>query len=47
MADRTAWQICRKAGPPVHDDLVRRDFTANGPNMLRLTDITEHLTAET
>ena len=24
----------KKAGPPVHDDLVRRDFTADGPNML-------------
>ncbi|WP_307665628.1 IS3 family transposase [Streptomyces sp. V1I1] len=36
----------KKAGPPVHDDLVRRDFTADGPNMLWLTDITEHPTAE-
>ncbi|MFI6653821.1 IS3 family transposase [Streptomyces sp. NPDC050529] len=35
-----------KAGPPVHDDLVRRDFTADGPNRLWLTDITEHPTAE-
>ena len=33
----------RKAGPPVHDDLVKRDFTAPGPNELWLTDITEHL----
>lgn len=32
----------RKAGPPVHDDLVQRDFTADGPNQLWLTDITEH-----
>ncbi|CAL9668951.1 IS3 family transposase ISBli17 [Streptomyces sp. enrichment culture] len=24
----------RKAGPPVHDDLVCRDFTADGPNRL-------------
>lgn len=24
----------RKAGPPVHDDLVERDFTAIGPNEL-------------
>ncbi|MFF3215421.1 IS3 family transposase [Streptomyces sp. NPDC002886] len=31
----------KKAGPPVHDDLVRRDFTASGPNRLWLTDITE------
>ncbi|MEU0132204.1 IS3 family transposase [Streptomyces sp. NPDC006289] len=36
----------KKAGPPVHDDLVRRDFTADGPNRLWLTDITEHPTAE-
>lgn len=36
----------KKAGPPVHDDLVRRDFTAAGPNRLWLTDITEHPTAE-
>ncbi len=36
----------KKAGPPVHDDLVGRDFTADGPNRLWLTDITEHRTAE-
>lgn len=36
----------KKAGPPVHDDLVNRDFTADGPNQLWLTDITEHWTAE-
>lgn len=36
----------RKAGPPVHDDLVERDFTAQGPNELWLTDITEHRTGE-
>ncbi|MFK4599679.1 transposase InsO family protein [Streptomyces pristinaespiralis] len=35
-----------KAGPPVHDDRVRRDFTAKGPNRLWLTDITEHATGE-
>ncbi|OZV76738.1 hypothetical protein CA850_26340 [Micromonospora echinospora] len=35
-----------KAGPPVHDDLVQRDFTADGPNRLWLADITEHHTAE-
>lgn len=34
----------KKAGPPVHDDLVRRDFTAPGPNRLWLADITEHHT---
>ncbi len=35
-----------KIGPPVHDDLVKRDFTADGPNRLWLADITEHRTAE-
>ncbi|ESU49457.1 integrase catalytic subunit [Streptomyces sp. HCCB10043] len=35
-----------KAGPPVHDDRVKRDFTASGPNRLWLTDITEHATGE-
>jgi putative transposase len=38
--------LTRKAGPPVHDDLVRRTFTAAGPDQLWLTDITEHSTAE-
>ena len=32
--------------PAVHDDLVKRDFTAQRPNELWLTDITEHKTAE-
>ncbi|MEW5626433.1 IS3 family transposase [Streptomyces hydrogenans] len=36
----------KKAGPPVHDDLVRREFTAAAPNQLWLTDITEHTTGE-
>lgn len=36
----------KKAGSPVHDDLVRRDFTATAPNQLWLADITEHHTAE-
>ena len=35
-----------KAGPPVHDDLVERDFTADAPNRLWLADITEHRTLE-
>jgi putative transposase len=35
-----------KTGPPVHDDLVRRVFTANAPNTLWLADITEHRTGE-
>ena len=38
--------LSRKPGPPVHDDLVLRDFTAEAPNQLWLTDITEHPTAE-
>jgi transposase InsO family protein len=36
----------RRAGPPVHDDLVERDFTSQHPNRLWLTDITEHPTRE-
>jgi putative transposase len=36
----------RRPGPPVHDDLVERDFTADEPNQLWLTDITEHPTGE-
>ncbi|NHC15954.1 IS3 family transposase [Motilibacter deserti] len=36
----------RQPGPPVHDDLVARQFTAEAPNELWLTDITEHPTGE-
>jgi transposase InsO family protein len=36
----------KKAGPPVHDDLVQRNFTACGPNELWLGDISEHWTRE-
>ena len=38
----------KKASPgtPAHDDLVRRDFTADAPNLLWLADITEHRTGE-
>jgi transposase InsO family protein len=32
--------------PPVHDDLVQRQFVADAPNRLWLTDITEHPTRE-
>ena len=35
-----------RPGAPAHDDLVRREFTAPGPNRLWLTDITEHPTGE-
>jgi putative transposase len=31
---------------PVHDDLVRRDFTATCANRLWFADITEHATGE-
>jgi transposase InsO family protein len=33
-------------GPAVHDDLVQRAFTAPAPDVLWLTDITEHPTLE-
>lgn len=36
----------KNPGPPVHDDLVGRDFTAERPNELWLADITEHRTDE-
>jgi transposase InsO family protein len=45
----------KKPGPPVHDDLcavvddkgrARHEFSADGPNELWLSDITEHRTAE-
>jgi putative transposase len=41
----------RKAGPPVHDDLLAiagggRDFTAAAPNVKWPSDITEHRTDE-
>jgi putative transposase len=38
--------LTRKAGPPVHDDLVDRQFSDTAPNAVWLTDITEHPTAE-
>jgi putative transposase len=36
----------RRPGPPVHDDLVTREFRASSLNQLWLTDITEHPTGE-
>jgi putative transposase len=33
--------LSRKAGPPVHDDLIQKDFTADRPNHKWLTDITD------
>jgi putative transposase len=38
--------LTRKAGPPVHDDLIDRQFTAHRANQVWLTDITEHRTDE-
>lgn len=35
-----------RPGPAVHDDLVKRNFTAERPNTLWLSDITEHRTSE-
>ncbi len=32
----------KRPGPPVHDDHVKRDFTAEQPNRLWLTDIERH-----
>jgi transposase InsO family protein len=39
-------RLTNKAGPPVHADLVDRQFTAHGANQVWLTDITEHGTDE-
>ena len=36
----------KRPGPPVHDDLVKRDFSADDTNELWLTDITEHWTKD-
>lgn len=36
----------RRPGPPVHDDRVKRQFTAQGMNQLWLTDITKHPAGE-
>lgn len=36
----------KRPGPPAHDDLVERNFTAAKANELWLTDITEHATGE-
>jgi putative transposase len=38
--------LTREPGPPVHDDLIARQFTASRPNEKWLTDITEHPTDE-
>ena len=36
----------KSPGPAVHDDLVQREFSAPAPNVVWLTDITEHPTVE-
>ena len=36
----------RKSGPPVHDDLLRREFIAFEQDEVWVTDITEHTTSE-
>jgi len=38
--------LTRRAGQPMHDDLVDRVFTAEAANVTWLTDITEHPTLE-
>jgi len=46
LRKKTARSSRKKPGPPVHDDLVRRVFSAQAPNQLWLADITEHRTKE-
>jgi putative transposase len=36
----------KRPGPPVNDDHLRRDFTAEAPNRKWVTDITEHPTGQ-
>jgi len=38
--------LSKKPGPPVHDDLVERDFTAKALNTKWFVDISEHPTGE-
>ena len=38
--------LSRRPGPPVHDDLVERDFRADEIDELWFTDLTEHPTGE-
>jgi transposase InsO family protein len=35
-----------RVGAPAHEDLVHREFTAPGPNLVWLSDLTEHPTRE-
>lgn len=53
-ADNRSWSVFgkkkrgenSKVGPPVRDDLVGRDFTADAPKRLWLAGITEYSTGE-
>ena len=36
----------KQPGPALHDDLVQRNFTADAPKAVGVTDITEHPTGE-
>ncbi len=50
--DTTSAFVCQRpgknrlVGPPVHEDLVHREFVADGRDQFWLTDIIEHPTGE-
>ncbi|HVE92048.1 MAG TPA: IS3 family transposase [Actinomycetota bacterium] len=46
ITSRKGRRGAKTPGPAVHDDLVQRCFTADRPNAVWLTDITEHPTVE-
>ncbi|WP_186367337.1 DDE-type integrase/transposase/recombinase [Kocuria salsicia] len=43
---RRAKPTGKKPGPPVCDDLLKQDFTADSPNTRWVTDVTEHHTGD-
>jgi transposase InsO family protein len=45
-AQRARRKTGKRAGPPVFDDYVQRIFTADTPNKVWVTDLTEHRTDE-
>jgi len=45
-AQRARRRTGKRAGPPVFDDYVQRIFTADVPNKVWVTDLTEHRTDE-
>jgi transposase InsO family protein len=45
-AQRARRRSGKRAGPPVFDDYVQRIFTADAPNKVWVTDLTEHRTDE-